>query len=147
MYKGDDCLPEVFLELLKPTFLTLSDRKLLQRCVRGATQNNNEFINSLVWAHCPRHKNHGVNVVRAAASSAVCHFRSGASIREKVMRGLRIPAGDLTRRSLLLKDKKGLRMSDCEKCEKSKRHRQAEKTRKEEALQEAEGVTYEAGGF
>ena len=48
---------------------------------------------------------------------------------------------------MLLKDKKGLRMSDCEKCEKSKRHRQAEKTRKEEALQEAEGVTNEAGGF
>ena len=85
MYKGDDCLPDVFLELLKPTLLTLSDRKLLQRCVRGATQNNNEFINSLVWARCPRHKNHGVKVVRAAASSAVCHFRSGASIREKVM--------------------------------------------------------------
>ena len=48
MYKGDDCLPEVFLELLKPTFLALSDRKLEQRCVRGATQDNNESINSLV---------------------------------------------------------------------------------------------------
>ena len=85
MYKGDDCLPEVFLELLKATFLTLSDRKLLQRCVRWATQNNNESINSLAWALCPRHKNHGVNVVRAAAASAVCHLCSGASIREKVM--------------------------------------------------------------
>ena len=82
MYKGDDCLPEVFLELLKPTFLTLSDS---QWCVRGATQNNNESINSLVWARCPKHKNHGVKVVCAAAASAICQFRSGASSREKVM--------------------------------------------------------------
>ena len=118
MYKGDDCLPEVFLELLKPTFLALSDKKLVQRCVRGATQDNNESINSLVWARCPGHKNHGVNVLRAAA---VCHLCSGASIREKVMQRLGIPAGDLTRRSLLLKNKKRLRMSDREKCEKSKR--------------------------
>ena len=150
MYKGDDCLPEVFLELLKPTFLTLSDSKLLERCVRGATQNNNESINSLVWARCPKHKNHGVKVVCAAAASAVCHFRSGASSREKVMQRLGIPAGDLTKRSLLLKDKKRLRKSDREKCHKNKRRRQAEqtrKTRKEEALREAEGVTYEAGGF
>ena len=118
MYKRDDCLPEVFLELLKPTFLALSDRKLEQRCVRGANQDNNKSINSLVWARCPGHKNHGVKVVRAAA---VCHLRSGASIREKVMQRLGIPAGDLTRRSLLLKDKKRVRMSDHGKCEKSKR--------------------------
>ena len=74
---------------------------------------------------------HGVKVVRAAAAaSAVCHFRSGASIREKVMQRLGIPAGDLTRRSLLLKDKKRLRKPNREKCEKSKRRRQAEQTRK-----------------
>ena len=34
MCNGDDCLPEVLFELLKPTFLTLSDSKLLERCVK-----------------------------------------------------------------------------------------------------------------
>ena len=37
-YKEDDCWPEVFLELLRPTFITLSDTKLLERCVRGKDQ-------------------------------------------------------------------------------------------------------------
>jgi hypothetical protein len=150
MYNGDDCLPEVLFELLKPTFLTLSDSKLLERCVRGATQNSNESINALVWARCPKHKNHGVKVVRSAAASAVCHFRSGAASREKVMQRLVIPAGELTKKSLLFKDKKRVRKSDRQTSEKNKRRRQAEqlqKNRKEEALREAEGTTYEAGGF
>ena len=40
-YRDDDCLPEVFLELLRPTFKTLNDSKLLERCIRGTTQNPN----------------------------------------------------------------------------------------------------------
>ncbi|CAH3044662.1 unnamed protein product [Pocillopora meandrina] len=52
-YKGDDCLPEVFVETLKPTFVSLSDSKLLERCVRGKTQNPNESINAMVWVRVP----------------------------------------------------------------------------------------------
>lgn len=73
-HKRDDCLPEIFLELLKPTFISLSDSKLLQRCVRGTTQNPTECINSLVWVRCPKHKHHRPKVVRCAAASAICHF-------------------------------------------------------------------------
>lgn len=40
-YKNDECLPEIVLELLRPTFMTLSETKLLERCVRGTTQNRN----------------------------------------------------------------------------------------------------------
>ena len=43
-----NCLPEVFFEVLKPTFMTLSDPKLLERCVLGTTQNSNECVNSMV---------------------------------------------------------------------------------------------------
>ena len=67
-YKDDDCLPEVFLELLRPTFMTLCDTKLLERCIRGTTQNPNECINGTVWVRCPKHKHHGAKVVRYAAS-------------------------------------------------------------------------------
>lgn len=47
-YNGINCLPEVFLEVLKPTFMALIYSKLLERCVLGTTQNPNEFINSMV---------------------------------------------------------------------------------------------------
>ena len=150
MYKGDDCLPRVFPELLKPIFITLSDTKLLERCIRGTTQNNNESINAVVWAWCPKHKHHGAKVVRCAAASAVCHFHSGARRRERVMKRLAIPAGEFTKKSSLSKDRKRIRQADKHTTEKHKRRRQAEqlqKNRREEALREAEGTTYEAGGF
>lgn len=41
-----------FFDLLRPTFMTLSGSKLLERCVRRATQYRNECDNSMVWAGC-----------------------------------------------------------------------------------------------
>ena len=149
-YKAEDCLPEVFFELLKPTFMNLSETKLLQRCVRGATQNRNECINSMVWVRCPKHKHHGVKVVRCAVASAVCHFHSGAASRESIMQRLSIPAGEFTKKASLIKDTRRLRKSDLQTSAKEKKRRQGMqllRTRREEALRETEGVTYEAGGF
>ena len=149
-YKDHDCLPEVFLEVLRPTFMTLSDEKLLERCVLGTTQNPNECVNSMVWVRCPKHKHHGVKVVRCAVASAVCHFHSGAKSRLRVMERLSIPGGSSTRLASTAKDNKRKRKSDLQASTKEKKRRQGEqllRTRREEALREAEGVTYEAGGF
>ena len=66
-------------------------------CVCGATQNQNECLNSLVWAWCPKHKYHGIKFVHCAMASAVCHFHSGAATREKVLKKLSTPAGEHTR--------------------------------------------------
>ena len=95
-YKGDNCLPSVFLDVLCSVFMTLSDSKLLTRCIRGTTQNPNECINSLVWVRCPKHKHHSAKVVRFAVASAVCHFHGGALSRERVMQRLPKPAGTHT---------------------------------------------------
>jgi len=149
-YKDDECLPEVFLEVLRPTFMTLSDSKLLERCVLGTTRNRNKCVNSMVWVRCPKHKHHGVKVVRCAVASAVCHFHSGASSRLRVMERLSIPGGASTRLASHVKDNKRKRTSDLQATAKEKKCPQGEQllwTRREEALREAEGVTYEAGGF
>ena len=84
-YEGGDCLPEVFLELLKPTFMSLSETQLLQRCVHGVTQNCHECINGRVWACCLKHKHtcNGAKVIRSAVASTVCHFHSGAPVEQE----------------------------------------------------------------
>ncbi|XP_032225581.2 uncharacterized protein LOC125561399 [Nematostella vectensis] len=149
-YDSADCLPEVFLEVLRPVYMSLSETDLLKRCVRGKTQNPNECINSLVWARCPKHKHHGPKVVRFAAASAVCHFHGGAASREKVMESLLIPAGSHTKQGSLLKDRKRVQKADRQVSEKAKKKRQAtqmRRVRREEALRSAEGVTYESGAF
>lgn len=149
-YKGDDLLPEVFFELLKPTFVALSDSKLLARCVRGATQNANESINSLVWSRCPKHKHHGAKVVRCAVASAICHFHKGAKSRLKIMQDLSVPAGSHTQHHIQTKDNHRLRKTDKQGTAKEKKRRQGQHilhVRREEALREMEGPTYESGGF
>ena len=55
-YDGNNCLPEVFLKKLTPTFLTLCKQKLLETSMRNATQNHNVCLNSLLRARCPKHK-------------------------------------------------------------------------------------------
>ena len=54
-FKGTTSLPEVFLELLKPVFVDLSNEELLKRCILGTTPNPNEIVSSLVWIRCPKH--------------------------------------------------------------------------------------------
>ena len=138
------------MELLKPTFLTLSDSKLLERCVRGKTQNPNESINAMVWVRCPKHKHHGVKVVRCSAASAVCHFHRGAESRKRVMERLSSPGGSFTGNTFRLRDKSRLRKADNQATAKEKKRRQGMqllRTHREEALREQEGVTYEYGAF
>ena len=149
-YKDDDCLPEVFLELLRPTFMTLSDTKLLERCIRGTTQNPNECINGTVWVHCPKHKHHGAKVVRYAAASAICHFHKGAECRNEIMDKLSIPGGSHTTHSVRLKNNKRLRKANAQATAMEKKRRQGlqlVRTRREEALLQIDGPTYDPGGF
>lgn len=90
-YDPKHCLPAVFLDLLKPIFTELSADSLLNRCVVGATQNQNKCINSLVWLRCPKHKFNAANIARYAASSAVIQFNGGSSMASRVMETLGTP--------------------------------------------------------
>ena len=130
--------------------MALSETKLLQRCVRGATQNRNECINAMVWARCPKHKHHGAKVIRRSVPSAVCHFHSGAASRARIMQRLSVSPGAHTRKASLEKDQRRLTKSDLKASTKEKKRHQGMQllqTCREEALREAEGITYEAGGF
>ena len=66
------------------------------------------------------------------------------------MDNLSIPGGTHTSHAFRLKDSKRLRKADTQATAKEKKRRQAVqlvRTRREEALQDLEGITYEAGGF
>lgn len=66
------------------------------------------------------------------------------------MERLSIPGGASTRLASNVTDNKKKRKSDLQATAKERKHRQGEQllcTHREEALREAEGVTYEAGGF
>ena len=149
-YNNENRLPEVFLDVLRPVFLKLSETNLLKRCVFGTTQNPNKCLNSLVWVRCPKQRHHGVKLVRCAVASAVCHFRGGSSCQERVMERLMIPAGRHTKRASMSKDKKRATNAHLATSQKAKKRRQAanaQRTQREEAIRNSECTTYEAGAF
>ena len=68
--------PEV-AALVKPVYVRLSDRALLSRRLRSATQNPNESLHARVWAKCPKTGFVGLQRVLLATCLAVAEFNSG----------------------------------------------------------------------
>ena len=143
-------LPEVFLELLKPILVSLSDEELLKRCILGTTQNPNESINSLVWVRCPKHKFQGAKSVDFAAASAVLSFNGGSTRYSDLMESVGTPAADVALKIYEKKDQDRIKKSEkaADKKEKKKRVVMNQlRVAREEAIRDAEAVTYESGGF
>jgi len=50
MYNKNNRLPSVFIDQLKPLFEALTEEELLNRCLKGLTQNQNEALNGILWS-------------------------------------------------------------------------------------------------
>ena len=53
-YDDDTCLPTDFQPLLKGLFTRLAEKELIERCLKGLTQNQNESINAMLWKRYPK---------------------------------------------------------------------------------------------
>ena len=92
-YDDKKRLPSVFQEELKPLFQRLSSDELLQRCLKGLTQNQNESFNSTIWSICPKTIFCGKRKVSTAMSRAVGIFNVGASSKAATMKMCGISPG------------------------------------------------------
>lgn len=70
-------LPAHVCQALLPVYERLSEEKLLERCQRSMTQNNNECLHSMIWALAPKEKHASLFAVEAAVAEAVMKFNSG----------------------------------------------------------------------
>lgn len=64
-------------QALLPIYECLSDKKLLQRCQREKTQNNNESLHSMTWALASKDRHSSLFTVEAAVAEAVLKFNAG----------------------------------------------------------------------
>ena len=74
------------MEVIKPTFEVLSADELLDHCLEGANQNQNESLNSAVWGLCPKDSFVGLSSVETACALAVARFNDGAHTTANIMR-------------------------------------------------------------
>jgi hypothetical protein len=126
---------------------TLTNPTLLRRCLRGATQNANESINSVVWSILPKTKYHGYRSIRGAAAISSIFFNRGRSGLVKFFDQVGISITEELLGALLDKDFKRT-----EKAENSIQQREIIKQRKEQQrilaqTEDDEEMDYGAGMF
>ncbi|XP_075550753.1 uncharacterized protein LOC142584524 [Dermacentor variabilis] len=98
-------LPPHVGEALLPIFERLSEKKLLERCLRGKTQNNNESLHSMIWALSPKRSHASLFTVEAAVAEAVMKFNSGnARTSAAILTELSLNASAQSEKRMLEKD-------------------------------------------
>ena len=145
-YDGSDAI----LKVVKPVYLPLADRSLLERCLRGATQNRNECFNGLVWQMCPKTGFCSARIVEMAIALAAAWFNDGPASISALLTEMGLPVGSCTASALgqlqLDRQKHAARKRSAEVKRRRKRRRRVRKGIQEEEVAQ-EGVSYEAGGF
>lgn len=151
MENKDHHLDPIFLDLLRPIFDRLSESHLLERCIGGYSQNQNESFNSLIWKRCPKHTWRGPLLIKLAVNLSVLQWSCGAFIgRSKIMTGFRLDQGKYTCEASVVKDSQRLSHSLRKATELEKKIRVAEVKRKdkeERSKKKREGKTYETAAF
>ena len=78
-YVHHNIMPEVVFEGTRPTYISLMKKALLQRCLKGATQSQNEaFIAIMIWNMWPKQGFAGAQVVELSAHLAAARFNHRA---------------------------------------------------------------------
>ena len=144
-HSGFHRLPFVFHSELLPLFTRLSNNTLLNRCVLGLTQNQNEAANQILWNKCLKTKFCGRIKLLLAVCETVCHYNTGAGSRAALLKASGVKPnlnmiGAFRKADDIRIRKAAMKIS--EKARLKRRKLQANKKSKTK-----EKVSYMAGGF
>ncbi|GFO10610.1 forkhead box protein k1 [Plakobranchus ocellatus] len=120
-YRHKNALPKCIIKLLEPIFNDLTSESLLQKCLHGKTQNNNECLNKLIWDRCSKEYFVERKTVEEAVYSAVAHFNDGPSSILKVLNKLGVSPGYYTGQKCTAKDVQRIKKSACRSTEVAKK--------------------------
>ena len=146
-YNEEHRLPSVFFNELKPIFTRLASIGLLQKCLLGLTQNQNESFNNLVWQRCPKGLFCSKERIVAAVAEAVCVYNTGAGAKAQIVQANGIQnVGSNLMKAMHKKDEMRLVSASAKVTEKYKAWRLNRKKRATEDRKVA-NVHYEPGAF
>ena len=78
LYKPGPGLPDEIIRLVKHIYERLSNDALLERCLDGKTQNQNESLNGMIWNRLPKEVFIRSEVLKLGVYDAVAHFNIGS---------------------------------------------------------------------
>ena len=102
------------------TFRDLSNETLLEKCLHGYSQNDNEAINSVIWKKCPKHVFVFKKVLKIAVESATIEFNEGSNGLKPVFYDLGLSFGYFIKKDLNKKDNLRIRQSERKSCDHGK---------------------------
>ena len=143
-------IPLRLAKYVEPIFIRLSKRSLLERCVLGATQNQNESFHHVVWSRCSKTVFVSPESVRLSVNLAKLTFNAGMKSLVPVFERLGVSPGPLCLRFMDSADATRIRNAEARESVIAKNKRKAgqkQKAADEERKRAAEGVTYGAGAF
>ena len=148
-YVHHDVVPKAVFDEVRPIYVRLADRQLLERCSEGATQNANEAFNRMIWHLCPKESFCSAQTMKTAVDLSILSFNEGGG-GGGLLQELQCLPASYTAAALeqwdMTKEYHGKRKrSDDEK--RSRRRRRAKKKGFIDAAVEREGCTYGAGQF
>ena len=78
-------IAEQIYDKIRPVWMRLSERALLERCLHGLTQNVNEAVHAFVWQRRPKVIFVGKRIFDISVASAVVDFNDGESCILNIM--------------------------------------------------------------
>lgn len=84
-------LPLDVIKEIKPIFQRLSEDSLLNKCLDGKTQNQNKYLNGMVWERVPKLVIVRSEVLQLWVYDAVSHFNIRSQAAIKCLRLLELP--------------------------------------------------------
>ena len=149
-YKPGPGLPLPVVMKLKPIFEELSNEKLLQKCVHGLTQNQNESFNATIWERIPKTRFVSRTQLEFAVNDAVANFNIGRKSSVVIFEKLCMIPGRYTLKGCQHINKRRLFNSVYKSMENSKKRRKIIRgniKKKDDKEEEKDGESYAAGAY
>lgn len=139
------------VDVLKPTFETLSAPTLLAGCVRGMTQNANESLHHLAWGLIPKEAYHSPYEVATGLCMGIMLFNRGHEAANKlIFEAVGLKCGQNGLSIWQAMDVKRIRWAEHHASEETRVQRKKQRAsnlRKDDTFKHKEGTEYQAGAF
>ncbi len=149
-YQHTHPLPEAVEQAIQSIFDALSSDALLDACLHGGTQNQNESFNGMIWQRAPKVSHSSLKTVQLATNIAIGQFNDGYKTIISILHESGISPGRHCTSFCKNEDKDRMYMSIYKSTDRAKKRRRAIRNKKKgyaDQLEHREGPQYQTGGF
>lgn len=143
-------LNKLVLENIAPIYKRLTDTTLLEKCLKGQTQNANESLHSFIWRKCDKTRSVSRRLVELAVAEGVSEYNFGNTAFISTLHKTKLSPGRKSIGMAKVRDQRRKVKIHHAKSERLKRRRNYLRMRNiqsEERKKEQEGSLYGAGEF